>query len=501
MHQHDRTHGDDDSTKSSSKQQYDDNRNNQHNEHDESYDDDLAELAELESSIESMKQSKRRAIRAEIEAKRAELSALQNEAPSSDSTQHAATVTPQRAHRAPFTTPFTDGRPDFYKAGIRQPRRQTLSFANHHDDDSSSTQSEQQLHHKSSRPTDVNASLHHRSHDHSLTCTEFSFKPVSIAVPMPKVFDGEEADQSKLRVQLMDFIDDLERYVTYSYASKGQTPSPQEWLSTAACFLKGSAAALYRDQLVIALEAVRLGERESDLTWEDLRSALIDQFGRPLDGYDLILSMFQLKQSTNESIKQFSDRFHAHHMELIRQDLANRDLSSALYLNALKPDIRDHIKEHIATHDFFKVNNIVRTKPRSAIQALQRLAAARESTIRSKQQSSHNGSSTPAIKPTPTAAPQQSVKKGRFQRNVVETIDSVPDALFSARMAAGLCGRCNSSAHKIGTCDQPRNANPIPYNRARSHAMAAEPDSAPAAPAPSAPTAPAPSAAASQKNQ
>jgi hypothetical protein len=290
-----------------------DHANTELNRNNEVDEEDLAELAELESAIASMKRS---ALRAKIEAKRAELLALQSSDAASTMPHQTVDTTPTRAPRASFTTPFTDGRPDFYKAGIRQQhRRQTLAFAEPNDDELSSVRSNSSAHSQPAQSLDMQPVSQHRSHDHPISCNECSSKPVSIAVPMPKVFDGEEPDQGKLRIQLMDFIDELEGYVTYSYSSKRQTPTPQEWLATAVRFLKGSAAAVYRAQLVTASEAVMLGERDSDLTWEDLRAALIDQFGRPLDGYDLILTMFlQLKQAANESIKQFSDRFHSHHM-------------------------------------------------------------------------------------------------------------------------------------------------------------------------------------------
>jgi hypothetical protein len=171
-------------------------------------------------------------------------------------------------------------------------------------------------------------------------------------------------------------------------------------------------------------------------------------------------------------------------MELMRLGLASRDLSSALYIHALKPDIRDHVKEHIATHDFFKDNEIAQQKPRTAIQALQRLATAREGTIRSKQHSQSTLPSQPKPKPAAANGTNQSNKPDLPQRNFTETYTSIPNDLYEARKLAGLCVRCNSNKHKAKMCTQPRNVTPVPAAaiRARLNALQAVTDEAPVRP-------------------
>ncbi|HEY9663282.1 MAG TPA: hypothetical protein V6C65_32955, partial [Allocoleopsis sp.] len=147
-------------------------------------------------------------------------------------------------------------------------------------------------------------------------------------------------------------------------------------------------------------------------------------------------------------------------------------------------------KEHIATHDFFKDNEIAHKKPRSAILALQRLATAREGTIRSKQNAQSSSSGQPKPKP---GAPNSNNQSNNNQsnnnqsnsrplpvRNFAEAYDEIPNELHEARKIAGLCVRCNSNKHKARTCNQPRNLTPVPAAviRARLNALQAVMDDA-----------------------
>jgi hypothetical protein len=433
------------------------------------------QLEEIDAAIEAEKAALAiEKMSTSIATKRAELTAIRQARSSMTAQRQDHTIaTPPPATRASFSTPFTDGRPDWYLAGVRKPHRQTLSFADHINSESISQPLASSTRGAVSPPVSSNSvedSDDEHSDDRRLAPSSQP-RVAPIAVPMPKVFNGDEADLAKLRTELMEFIDHLERYVSYAYASKRISPSPYEWMCTATMFLAGPAANVYRDLLVIAGEEAALGKPMADVTWEQLRQALIDQFGRPMDGYELIAFMFALKQRSNESVREFSDRFHLHHMELIRQELASRDLSTALYLNALVPDIRDHLKEQLAANSFFLVNKIERREPRSAIASLQRLAVAREATLRSKQHSNNNSSTSVAS--TQPAAASSSGARTTNQAAAPKTnekLEPIPDALFQARRAAGLCGRCNSSSHKTFLCNKPRNLQPVPVTRAPSDA-------------------------------
>ena len=169
-------------------------------------------------------------------------------------------ATPPPATRASFSTPFTDGRPDWYLADVRKPHRQTLSFADHINSESIS----QPLTNLTQGAVSPPVSSHSvEDSDDRRFAPSSQPRVAPIAVPMPKVFNG---DLAKLRAELMEFLDHLERYVTYAYASKRISRSPYEWMCTATMFLAGSAANVYRDLSVIAREEAALGKPMADVT-------------------------------------------------------------------------------------------------------------------------------------------------------------------------------------------------------------------------------------------
>jgi hypothetical protein len=280
-------------------------------------------LAQLEAAIDAVKKKQEREdLINRIAVRQAELASLQQR-PAHVGVPQPNTSTPTRVSRLSVSTPFTNGRPDFYLAGIRRPHRRTLSFVN-----TQGHEPEQSPDHVPRRPQSINQSISKREtsdrveerHDHSHSCTidtranhrphscacpNAVEKPVSVPVPMPQTFTGDGADSIKERALFRDFIDEIEGYVSYSYTSKGQTPTERDWLETAVRFLKGSAQGVYRDLLVMAREEMENGDRDHELTWAELREALIDQFGRPQDGYELILTMFEMKQEEKETIRQF----------------------------------------------------------------------------------------------------------------------------------------------------------------------------------------------------
>ena len=94
----------------------------------------------------------------------------------------------------------------------------------------------------------------------------------------------------------------------YNFAAKGIQPTATEYLNWPRCFLSGAAADVYRNLLTIAHQE---GNDEGDIqavSWPDVRKALEQRFGKPLSGHQLILNMIKLRQSTTESVNEFTIR-------------------------------------------------------------------------------------------------------------------------------------------------------------------------------------------------
>lgn len=304
---------------------------------------------------------------------------------------------------------------------------------------------------------------------------------MSIRVPMPEKFDGSgllvaSNDPSEsVQVRLALSLDAIVDYIEYSCDSKSVVLSERQFVKVASRFLSGTAAGVYKDlKLIAQQEAARSGDAVPALvTWPQLRRALELRFGRPQPGHQLIRSMFKLKQKANESVESFTVRFDSLHMELTRQNLASRDLSIALYLEGLLPSLQERVEEVVNSIDYCERENIGEHEARKAITALQRLAAAREAHVHSAaRQVSHSKPVHNQQQPSTQNKPNGG---SPGVQNSVNRPVNVPDALYAQRIAAGLCGKCNSSDHLARDCKRARNLDPVVRRvGARANMMASE---------------------------
>jgi hypothetical protein len=351
-----------------------------------------------------------------------------------------------------FGTPYTSAGADMYGRAISRPlkrpsRRQTLAVVDQVDDE------------------DV----------------------ISIRVPIPEKFDGsgllvssnDPAESVQVRLALS--LDSIVDYIEYSCDVKGVVLSERQFVKVASRFLSGTAAGVYKDLKAIAQqEAGRRGDEVPALvTWSQLRKALELRFGRPQPGHLLIRSMFKLKQKSNESVENYTVRFDSLHMELTRQNLATRDLSIALYLEGLLPALQERVEEIVNSVDYCAGENIGEHEARKAIMALQRLAAARESHVNNsfRQASQAKPAQTHVSQPQQASnlSKQNSNRSAPGGGHAGPRQVNVPDSLYAQRVAAGLCGKCNSEDHTSKDCKRVRNLDPVPKRLGtRVNMMAAE---------------------------
>lgn len=341
-----------------------------------------------------------------------------------------------------FNTPFTKNLPDMYEAAIsRQPqratRRRTMGVLDEEDLGEAET-------------------------------------PIAIRIPMPANFDGTCLSSStsdpaeSVQVRLAHSLDSIVDYIEYMCESKGFTPSAQQFVRLACRFLTGTAAGVYKNlQMIAKQEADRHGSEVPRLvTWPEVRKALEDRFGRPMPGHQVITNMLKVKQRANESVEDYTVRFDSLHMELTRQNLASRDLSVALYIAGFVDLVKEKVEETVNSVDYFTREDIGVHEARKAITALQLVALARETHLARTR--SHTGSAASKPSTNHVALPGvQPSRSNNASNKVSSTKVQVPDALYSERLAAGLCGKCNSAAHASRDCNQARNLNPVPSNRSK----------------------------------
>lgn len=350
-----------------------------------------------------------------------------------------------------FATPFSRNQPDMYTAAINKPARRTTMSVFDEDDD------------------DVEAEL-------------------MIRVPMPDKFDGSGLSSSStepsesVQVRLAYALDAIVDYIEFMADFKNVRPSARQFVKLACRFLTGAAAGVYKDlQLIAKQEAERRGDDTPILVlWPAVRQALESRFGKPQPGHQLIRIMMALKQKPGESVECYTVRFNSLHMELTRQSLASRDLTVALYIQGLSSLIKEKVEEVVNSIDYFDREDIGVHEARKAITSLHLIAAARENHLASiARQQSHG--TTPARSSAPAPSNQSSSNshhsRGSNGNNNKKNGDNgnrvqVPDLLYSERIAAGLCGKCNSAAHSARDCSSARNLLPVPRrNGARANKM------------------------------
>lgn len=280
--------------------------------------------------------------------------------------------------------------------------------------------------------------------------------------PIP--FDGTIPQNKSPLVFLNQFFDQLERYLAYEFDRQRVDPTPDEWMTLARLYIVGTASQVADDVELIAYQQGRF----EPIEWPELREGLIEHFVHPEPAYSLVSTMMSLEQRQGESIRDFTNRFNALHAELATHNLASRDLSTALYLHALLPPIRARVTEQVASVEYFKEKKIGPGQAREALSCLLLLALARETALASRKSTppptahtaSRSASSTSAVTTTSSTAKRDDQSAHLLRQKIVETV-TVPDELFNARKAAGVCGRCNGQ-HKTFGCRFPRNLTPAP---------------------------------------
>lgn len=394
-----------------------------------------AALATKRREIESLKQKLGKTPESKPVSSCAQPIPFHNASPDSNPfDRHRTSAQPASSSRAlDFGTPYTNAGPDMYGRAVahqvkKPARRQTLAVVDQVDEEDD----------------------------------------MCIRVPMPERFDGtglvvtsnDPAESVQVRMALL--LDSIVDYIEYQCDSKGVVLSERQFVKVASRFLTGTAAGVYKDlKLMAQQEAARLGHSVPALvTWPELRKALEMRFGRPQPGHQLIRCMSKLKQKANESVESYTVRFDALHMELTRQNLATRDLSIALYLDGLVPALQERVEEIVNSIDYCERENIGPHEARKAILSLQRLAAAREAHVNAAARQANQ--QKPSSNQQPSASNMQQSNGSANGGATGSRPVNVPDALYAQRVAAGLCGKCNSADHISKECKRPRNLDPVP---------------------------------------
>jgi hypothetical protein len=280
----------------------------------------------------------------------------------------------------------------------------------------------------------------------------------------PNPFDGTIPANKSPLVFLNEFFDQLERFLAYECDRQRVDPTPDEWMKFARLYIVGTASGVADDVELIAYQQGRF----EPIEWPEIRAGLIEHFAHPEPAYSLVASMMKLEQRQGESVRDFTSRFNALHAELATHELASRDLSTALYLHALLPPIRARVTEQVASVEYFKEKKIGPGQAREALSCLFLLALARETALASRKTvppptthtASRSAPSASAVATTSSTAKRDDQSASLLRQKIVETV-TVPDELFNARKAAGVCGRCNGQ-HKTFSCRFPRNLTPAP---------------------------------------
>lgn len=386
----------------------------------------------------------------------AETQAAVHEEPSDDGasdSDHAATPSNTAAKRALFAhaTPNSKFRPDLYKETVRNPRRVTMSTAS-----------------GAGRQSTSHAAI-------SNPLPKIDIPKVEVFTGIPHASSSRPADS--VPVRLNNFIRELEGYLSYVYGRAGHMPTEEEYLEQCVLFLASDARKFVEDLQTIAKEEEDQDGMAHELTWETVKEAMVEHFGKPVSGMQLITDMIEMRQAANETVADFATRFDVSHMELTRQGLAGRDLSSALFVRALVPHVRDKVRETVSGSDYFVKEEIGARQPRKAISKLLRLAVAKES--------SFNGSRSTVTSSAPSqgqqraqAAPGASKSSNGNNNSDNASRPRIPDDLYAARIKANLCFKCGASGHVGHRCRSPINFKPVVTKPSggRFHAMSVNDD-------------------------
>lgn len=412
-----------------------------------------AEQARLLLELQERERRDDRDVRRQaLDEKRREVEALRQQLQTTDGARSPSiSISKPTSKQLDFNTPYTRSMPDNYSRATMPPaqkvrRRQTMSVIDQIDDEEAD---------------------------------------IMIRVPMPPKFDGSGLCSStndpaeSVQVRLAHALDDIVDYIEFMADFKSISLSPRQFVKLACRFLTGTAAGVYKNlQLIAKQEADRLGHAAPTLVlWPDVRSALEARFGKPQPGHQLIRRMLKLAQRSGETVEAYTVRFDSLHMELTRQGLASRDLTVALFIEGLSPAIRDKVDEVVNSIDYFERENIGLHEARKAVNALQLIAAARESHLATSKGHQSGSTSQPRPSQQASSGQQPSSQAPRHRNAQPRQQTNVPDALYSERIAAGLCGKCNAASHTARECNNQRNTLPVPRRAgARANVMAANED-------------------------
>jgi hypothetical protein len=365
---------------------------------------------------------------------KARLLALSSSKPASPRTE------PVRTERRLNFTPITNGRIDEYKAAISRPRRQSIGF-----------------------PSSLSAA----NDDDDVNSEDERDSELKVRIRPPEPFYGRDrpasgdAPAEAVHLVLYHFLDDLESYLNRECAMQGKRLSERQYFEIARQYVKGDAKGTVNDLIIAASEAAAAADGEPrQVTWADVRKALITRYGKQLSGHQLITNMCERAQKVDQTVDQLAVEFGRDLTELVRQNLASRDLAVAFFVKSLRFDIRLEVQKTInMTVDYFDKKEVSQSEPHAAIAIVKQLAIAHESAFAAEALARRKvpQQQTTAAAPASATATNSNSKTSTNKQSA----HVIPDQLWLDRKQAGVCGKCGSDAHAHWKCTNKANTNPV----------------------------------------
>ena len=382
---------------------------------------------------------------------------------SSSKSSSSPRTAPARTERRLHFTPITHGRIDEYKAAISRPRRQSMRFP---------------------------SSLSHVDDDDDANSDDECDSELKVRIRPPEPFYGRDrpgssdAPAEAVHLVLYHFLDDLESYLNRECAMQGKRLSERQYFEIARQYVKGDAKGTVNDLLIAASEAAAVDDSEPrQVTWADVRNALIARYGKQLSGHQLITNMCERAQKVDQTVDQLAVEFGRDLTELVRQNLASRDLAVAFFVKSLRFDIRLEVQKTInMTVDYFDKKLVSQSEPHAAIAIVKQLAIAHESAFAAEALARRKVPQQQSTAATPAAASVPAANSSSKASTNKQSAHLIPDQLWSERRQAGACGKCGSDAHTHWKCNNKANTNPISSTKrgGRANMMNAESVEAPA---------------------
>lgn len=370
---------------------------------------------------------------------------------------------PIRTERRLHFTPVTNGRVDEYKAAISRPRRKTLGV---------------------SSSLSIASSAEDTQNDDDSEDEDDTELKVKILPPAP--FYGRDRPASgdlyaeAVHIVLFHFLDDLESYLNRECAMQGKRLTERQYFEIARHYVKGEAKGTVNDLIIAAQEAAAAGDGvPRQVTWSDVRKALITRYGKQQSGHQLITTMCDRAQKADQTVDQLAVEFRRDLAELVRHDLASRDLAVAFFVKSLRLEIRLEVQKTInMSVDYFDKKGVSQSEPHAAIAIVKQLAMAHEAAFAAEalaRRKPQQQTTAVALSSTSSTRPSSGTSTNKPSPHLI------PDQLWHDRKQAGLCSKCGSEAHTSWKCNSKPNTNPISSTkRGRVNVMNVEPAEVPA---------------------